>query len=424
MTILHNSLSAAVLIAVIALVRSVALHKLPKNTFCVLWTATALRLILPFSIKSKFSFYTFLHPLLQDNGNNLIAFVSSIRPEAQVEMKNATHGPFPALVVLWLTGFCILAIFFLLSYIRSMQMFKCSTPVSNADIESLAIKSCGLFPVQIRQTERITGPLTYGFFRPVILLPETTDWADTKKLSFALAHEYTHIRRHDCVTKLLFITALCIHWFNPAVWLLCWFANRDIELACDEKTILSLGEANRFSYARTLLVQAERSSDLFPLFSHFGKHAVEERVVSALKLQRRSVWRVVSACLLVLGTLMVFATSAASGTKSEASASPASQNIFPNEMWICACVSSSDPTEAFDRIKLTTLDGEPYPLKSGQPFSFLLNDEAVEQGAAFCTIQEGLGKYLVLKADFRLISRKPLSCTLGGLQFDVEGDIS
>lgn len=63
MTLLYNSLSAAVLIAVIALIRVLTLHRLPKNTFCVLWTAAALRLLLPFSIESEYSFMTFLRSL-------------------------------------------------------------------------------------------------------------------------------------------------------------------------------------------------------------------------------------------------------------------------------------------------------------------------------------------------------------------------
>ena len=71
MTILYSSLSATVLIAVIALVRRAALHRLPKNTFRVLWIGAALRLLLPFSVEFQYSFFTLVHTLLRKNSGDL-----------------------------------------------------------------------------------------------------------------------------------------------------------------------------------------------------------------------------------------------------------------------------------------------------------------------------------------------------------------
>jgi beta-lactamase regulating signal transducer with metallopeptidase domain len=72
--------------------------------------------------------------------------------------------------------------------------------------------------VQIRQSDRIKAPLTYGVFRPVVLLPKTTDWTDETGLRYILTHEFAHIRRFDTLNKLALTAAVCVHWFNPLVW--------------------------------------------------------------------------------------------------------------------------------------------------------------------------------------------------------------
>jgi len=56
--ILQMSFSAAVLIIVIVIIRALTLYKLPKKTFLVLWGVVICRLLVPFSITSRFSFYT------------------------------------------------------------------------------------------------------------------------------------------------------------------------------------------------------------------------------------------------------------------------------------------------------------------------------------------------------------------------------
>ena len=58
MNLLQMSLSGAVLIVAIIVIRALFLHKLPKKTFTILWTLVLIRLLLPFSIPSSFSIYS------------------------------------------------------------------------------------------------------------------------------------------------------------------------------------------------------------------------------------------------------------------------------------------------------------------------------------------------------------------------------
>ena len=71
-------------------------------------------------------------------------------------------------------------------------------------------------------------------------MPTSTKWENTDSLAYVLAHEYVHIRRFDSIRKLVLIVVLCVHWFNPLVWVMYILANRDIELSCDEAVVAVL----------------------------------------------------------------------------------------------------------------------------------------------------------------------------------------
>ena len=100
---------------------------------------------------------------------------------------------------------------------------------------------------------RISSPLTFGVLRPVILVPKKTDWTDETALRYVLEHEFVHIQRFDVLSKLLLIAAVCVHRFNPLVWVMYVLANRDLELSCDETVLRRFGGDIRAAYARVLI---------------------------------------------------------------------------------------------------------------------------------------------------------------------------
>ena len=85
--------------------------------------------------------------------------------------------------------------------------------------------------------------------------------------------------------KILFAAVLCIHWFNPLVWVMYVLANRDIELSCDAWVIRMMGEKNRSSYALMLIKMEEKRSGMSALYSHFGKNAISERIEAIMKFK-------------------------------------------------------------------------------------------------------------------------------------------
>ena len=319
MSLLQMSFSGAILILVIVVIRALAINKLPKKTFLALWGIALFRLLIPFTVPASFSVYSLMkyfaptHSLSEEiskgNMEPIIPYrnVAAI-PTAPVDGK--IQNSISLWVIIWLSGMLICAVVFTVSYFKCRKEFKTSLPVRNEYTQKWINEHQILRSIEIRQSDRISTPLTYGVFHPVILLPKTVDRIDRKSLGYILAHEYVHIRRFDTVTKLIATFALCLHWFNPGVWVMYVLANRDIELSCDEAVIRLFGESTRSSYAMAIIQMAEVKSGITPLCNNFSKNAIEERIVAIMKFKKSSFIALALACALVLTVGATFATSA------------------------------------------------------------------------------------------------------------------
>lgn len=147
---------------------------------------------------------------------------------------------------------------FAVSYIKCYREFRFSLPVENDILEAWKEKHPLKRSLSIRQTETIAAPLSYGVIRPVILMPKNTEWKNIYQLRYVLEHEYVHIRRLDMLTKLIMIAAVCIHWFNPLVWVMYILFNRDLELSCDETVVRRFGMDIKSVYATALISMEEK----------------------------------------------------------------------------------------------------------------------------------------------------------------------
>lgn len=324
MQIFQMSFAGSVLIVAVVVIRSIGLNKLPKKTFMVLWGVTLCRLLVPFSIPSRFSFYTGLDILkrlfTETEATVFPVQITGIPPATIISDTAVIIGTDPSVFsgllikIVWLTGFCICLLFFAAAYIKCRREFKMSLPVTNG-FAALWLREHPLRrPVQIRQSDKIKAPLTYGVFRPVILLPKKIDWTDETKLQHIFAHEHMHIRYIDTLKKLLLAAALCVHWFNPFVWVMYILANRDIELSCDEAVVRIFGRTMKSAYALTLIGLEEKKSGLTPLVNNFSKNVLEERINAIMKMKKTSLVGIILAVALVTGITTVFATNAVADT--------------------------------------------------------------------------------------------------------------
>ena len=316
MSLFQMSVAGGVLILFIVVIRALAIHRLPKTTFLALWMIAALRLLLPFSIPLPFNIHIGLDvfsDVVQELPSGNIA--STLPGDSPPSYDIGTAVPSPAtehistFEILWLVGVLLLAIYFSISYFRSMRKFRMSIPDNTPYIQNWLTAHQISRPLAVRSSDLISSPLTYGILHPVILLPKKLDRNDQAALKYVLTHEYVHIRRFDAITKILFAAVLCIHWFNPLVWVMYVLANRDMELSCDAWVIRMLGEKNRSSYALMLIKMEERRSGMSALCSHFGKNAISERIEAIMKFKKTSILACAFALVLVVGATTAFATS-------------------------------------------------------------------------------------------------------------------
>lgn len=339
MVFVQMTVSGAVLILLIVLLRGIALKRLPKSIFPVLWGIALSRLLLPVVIPSAYSVYSLpvwkqaaaglqssyeamQNPVdgenreraggpenieeqkrigktenIDERKNTDIRRRGQTEPENIRKEQNSCEQPerfgmepwrMETLLSVWCAGMSACMLFFVTTYLRALFLFRTSLPVRKAGVERWLLEHKKRRRISVRQSDRVMTPLTYGIFRPVILLPKQTDWQNEEGLAYILLHEYVHICRMDAVTKLLAVSALCVHWFNPFVWVMYVLLNRDMELSCDEKVVRLSGGTQKAAYARVLIDMAARQSGLMPLGSHFGQNVVEERIDAIMKWKKNS----------------------------------------------------------------------------------------------------------------------------------------
>jgi len=320
MPLTEMSFTGAVMILVIVFIRLIAINKLPKKVFLILWEIVILKLLIPFSVPSVISVYTIFNNYEKQSTSYSNEIMANLPTEINsYEFISVTAAPEKVTIsvwfVIWFIGTGICSLVFLFAYIICYKQFHHSEIVKDEFAAKWISEQAFKRPIKICMLDKISSPLTYGIFKPVILLPIDTDMENIEQLNYILIHEKVHIKRFDIIRKIVAATVLCVHWFNPVVWLMYIMYNRDIELFCDETVINSIGCEYRSSYAAAIIDMKERQNNFLSLYNHFVKNADEERITAVMKIKKMNFITISIACIVVICVTSVFATSAAN-TKS------------------------------------------------------------------------------------------------------------
>lgn len=157
---------------------------------------------------------------------------------------------------IWAAGLAV-SLFLLVAECLRMwgRVRRRKLPLIHGSVEKLS-ELCAQEKIErLPRLFRVSGlksPCLVGIVRPAILLPRELP---AEALSWALAHELTHLKHRDTWYMLLMTLARCVHWFNPLVWLMVRTARRDMELCCDYDLLNGQGEEARRAYGRAILDQ-------------------------------------------------------------------------------------------------------------------------------------------------------------------------
>lgn len=200
-----------------------------------------------------------------------------------------------------------------------------------------------LWKDNIYLADHIDMSFVLGGLRPGIYLPSTLG---EKEREYIVEHERQHIRRLDHVVKPLFVLALCVHWFNPLVWLAFILMERDMEMSCDEAVLNKLGGGIRAEYAACLLNTSAGRRNIMEMPLAFGGGDTKGRLKNMKKWKKPGKWVIVIGALfcavVMLGCVVVPVTDGAAKREDES---------------VCTANGCMDPTHGHeaDRTDLETV---------------------------------------------------------------------
>lgn len=308
MNVLQMSISGGLLIIGIMVVRAFSINRISKKFFVLLWNIVLLRLLFPFTVTFQFittNLFTSVPKQIDQVIQQRVADLPIIKGTPGTYLPAGVgvsqQENIPVFQIIWFFGLIALSLFFIIAYYRDYRKLREALPIKHNIFLNHWMKEKQLErKIVILLSDRVNTPVTYGIFSPKIILPRTMDLTDHKALRFVLEHEFVHIKCHDNLWKIVALAALCIHWFNPIVWIMQILFNRDLELSCDEKVITSVGAEQRQEYALTLINLAGNKSGISFLHSSFGKNVIKERIVSIMKYKKTSIISFI--CVIVLIT--------------------------------------------------------------------------------------------------------------------------
>ncbi len=279
--ILNMSLEASYLIIAVVILRFFIKNS-PKYFRKLLWGLVGFRLVIPFTLKSVFSL------LPKENPVNLQSFSNEINSE--IVTQTARTPSFNEIILyIWIIVSVILVFYGAVSFIRLKK--KISDAVRLED--------------NIYQSEKVSSPFVCGFIKPKIYIPYNLQ---DNVLEYVLMHERTHIRQKDHILKAVAFLLLCVHWFNPLVWVSYFLFCKDIELLCDELVVKSFNEIERRDYALALYKIGIDKVKISACPVAFGEVGIKERIKCAIKYKKAKKTVVAVCVLLCVAVAVCFMT--------------------------------------------------------------------------------------------------------------------
>ncbi len=331
--LLSLSVSGALLLLLILGLKPLYKNKFSKRWQYYIWIVVALRFLIPFtpdttivgSLFEKFDTAAITNEISASPNVSIPAGTGNSKAEPTQTNREITTAamrePFNKYVCLFFI-WSALALVLFVRKITVYQGFIQYIKAGNKDVsdikilnllsdceEKLNIKT----RVEISYNPLIASPMLIGFFRPRIILP--THELEDKELSYIFVHELIHYKQRDMFYKWLIQIVVCVHWFNPFVYLLEKEVNKSCELSCDEKVISVLDDKAKREYG-DILISFLKSNNLYKsslasVTLTEGAEQLKERLGAIMKFRKKSkVITAITAIFTVIVCVCFFVTGA------------------------------------------------------------------------------------------------------------------
>ena len=317
LTIVNMSATAAVVIILVLVIRFF-IKKAPKWMSYLLWGVVGFRLLCPYSVPSTLSVFNlnmvqryavaddrvvwnFTQSQREEEGAGEVlderdegqAMESATVPKGNETKVSDTSGTQPTqrhlglteiLSYVWLTGMLFMA---------GREMMACR---KLKHLTAQATKS----GENVYECDMIDVPFVMGIVKPKIYLPYRLT---EEERGYVLLHEQKHIRRYDYLAKLVGVALLCVHWFNPLVWVAYYLMCKDMEMSCDEAVIKQLGDQVKQSYSSSILSFATPGMRMAGGRLAFGETSAKARIQNVLNYKKPVKILICVAAVLCIGTV-------------------------------------------------------------------------------------------------------------------------
>ena len=196
------------------------------------------------------------------------------------------------LLLLWLAGLGFLLSRLALGIAGALRLTREGKRLEDAAWQQLLRRFISLVSlrreVDLKSHHRVLVPLTWGFLKPVILMPAESDsWTEEQKAS-ALFHELSHVKRRDFLILLLVRLSLAMYWLNPLTWVVFRMLKKEQEKACDELVLQagirpSIYAANLLSFKRAACCAGSPAAAFLGVLGMFGRTQLNDRLATILK---------------------------------------------------------------------------------------------------------------------------------------------
>ncbi|WP_455503126.1 M56 family metallopeptidase [Blautia sp.] len=191
----------------------------------------------------------------------------------------------------------------------------------------------GTGDVEYRISPQIGSPYTIGFVRPFIVVPESLE--DSRLSEMIIRHEYSHLRSHDSLVKLLCLLAICLHFYNPLTLLTLLLYTRFSEYIADEAATEGFTLQDCKAYAAALVTHSGKTRQVPVVWrSNFGgkKQTIKRRVELIMARNRKvskvgTIAAILGSVILSGSTVLAYAPGQTTRTETNSIASFETVNV-------------------------------------------------------------------------------------------------